>query len=418
MGTRFLIALAALAALAACERTSAKYCGLHPMDYVNCPAPDGALVGCTGNSDCPKNLPRCNTSLGLCVQCLADGDCMAPTPRCDLETNNCVECTSGADCVSGTCLFGGTCQTPDNTAYVDSMSPGDNADCSMAMPCLTVQTGINIGKPFVHLHGMFAEDPGIVIGDGIDVTLIGDPGTTYKRTKNGPVISIGMGGSVGIQSLDISCGTGTGIGIQTKVGMFTFSQLAIHGCLMGANGGIFVNGNGASLTLTRSKIYDNGSNGVTLMGAVHFDITNTMIVHNGAANVAAAAGGIALGMGTKTDRFAFNTVADNAVKPAMGVFGGIVCPMMFTAPNNIFSANLSGTMTSNANAGCDAGSLSAASDTGFKFIDPMNSPYDYHVTIGSIAVDSDLTPDTGVTDDYDGDPRPMNSIYDYGADEL
>jgi len=416
VGTRLLIILAALGA---CERTSQKYCGLHPMDYDHCGIPDGALLQCTGNSDCPSmDLPRCNTSLGLCVACLADDDCKSPKPRCDLNTNTCVACTSGADCTSGTCLFGGTCQTPDNTAYVDSTSPGDNSDCSLAMPCLTVAAGIAVGKPFVHLHGAFAEDPGIVIADNVDVTLIGDPNTTYKRNKNGSVITIGMGGHVGIQNLDISCGTGTGIGIQTKVGTFTFSQLTIHGCVMGANGGIFVNGNGATLTLTRSKIYDNGSNGVTLMGMVHFDITNTFIVHNGAANVAAPAGGIALGMGTHTDRFAFNTVADNAVKPGMGIFGGVTCPMGFAARDNILAANLSGTTVSYTTANCDGGSLSAAMDTGFNFVNTTTTPYDYHVTIGSIAVDSDLTPDTGVTEDYDGDPRPVNGIYDYGADEL
>jgi hypothetical protein len=414
MGTRLLIVLAALAA---CERTSTKYCGLHPMDYLNCAAPDGALVGCTGNSDCPKNLPRCETGQGLCVQCLDDMDCMTPTPRCDLQGHECVQCASDGDCTPGSrCLVNGVCSNDNNVAYVDTGGK-DNPDCTQAMPCMTTTAGLKTGKPYVQLNGTFNERGGIVLANGTNVTIFGTPGTSYTRSDGGDTITLGMGGTVGIASLEITCNNATGHAIKTGMpGSYTFSQLTIHGCQFGMQ----VAG---SLTMTRSKIYGNSINGVSLMGPTHFEITNSMFVQNGGPGNDVAAGGVVLGMGTTGDTFEFNTVADNTVKAMGANVGGVACPGMgFTAPNNIFASNVgvmgANSMSSNTTPGCDEGSLSSMTDVPLKFVNPATTPFDYHVMPGSSAVDSDTMPDTTITEDYDGQMRPRGNGWDFGADEL
>ncbi|MGE5183476.1 MAG: hypothetical protein ACM31C_15500 [Acidobacteriota bacterium] len=417
MGTRVLIVLACLA-VGACERVSLHYCEKNPMDYSHCPAPDGALVQCTGNADCPKNLPVCNVSLGLCVACLADGDCKDPNhAHCDVDNSQCVECTTGADCASGTCLFGGVCQTVDNTAYVDATTGVDNADCSMASPCLKVATGIAIGKPFVHLHGAFLEMGGISIKDNVSITLIGDDGTTYRRMDKGPVIAIGMGGTVGIQDLDISSALpAMCVGIQAKVGTFTFSQLTVHDCTAGPGGGISIGG--GQVAISRSKIYGN-LYGISVT-AGHFDITNNMIVHNGLMGANQAASGVILGAGTTTDRFEFNTVSDNIVHMGGNQFGGLSCPAGFIAPDNIITGNvISGgvnTAATQTSPTCTVtGSLLGVDDSGLNFTNTTTSPYDYHITANSSAIDG-AQADANITIDYDGLVRPVGG-YDYGADE-
>ena len=51
-----------------------------------------------------------------------------------------------------------------------------------------------------------------------------------------------------------------------------------------------------------------------------------------------------------------------------------------------------------------------------KFKSPDNSPYDYHLTSGSSAIDKALTA-SSVAVDFDGDARPQGAAKDIGADE-
>ena len=422
MGTRVLIAIACTW-LAACERVSTHYCEKNPMDYSHCPAPDGALVQCTGNADCPKNLPVCNTSLGVCVTCMTDNDCKDPNkPRCDVETSQCVECITGSDCTTGVCLFGGTCQTVDNTAYVDSSATADNADCSMANPCMTIEAGIAVGKPYVRVKGTFAEKGGLTIAATANVTLIADPTASFQRTDNGPVVTITPGATFGMQGFELFCdATKMGVGIAAKAGagMYTFSQLDIHDCIAGPGGGINIAG--GTVAVARSYIHDN-LYGIVLTGATHFDITNNIIVHNGNTTISQAASGVSFMMAPGGDRLEFNTISDNTVKMGMMQFGGLSCPAGFVAPDNILSGNVIAggvnTAATQAATGCIVtGSLTSVDDTALKFVNPTVSPYDYHLMPGSSALD--LAPaDMNITVDYDGDMRPHGTGYDYGADEL
>jgi hypothetical protein len=48
--------------------------------------------------------------------------------------------------------------------------------------------------------------------------------------------------------------------------------------------------------------------------------------------------------------------------------------------------------------------------------DPAFAADGYHLTAGSAAIDRGV--DVGVDDDIDGDPRPLGTDYDLGADEF
>jgi hypothetical protein len=64
---------------------------------------------------------------------------------------------------------------------------------------------------------------------------------------------------------------------------------------------------------------------------------------------------------------------------------------------------------------------SAAGDEGGNFVNVIHTPLilesgDYHIT--SVSPAKNAGTDTGVADDFDGDLRPIGSVYDIGADEL
>ena len=68
--------------------------------------------------------------------------------------------------------------------------------------------------------------------------------------------------------------------------------------------------------------------------------------------------------------------------------------------------------------GCPLGSSKTAVDNAtFKFVqaDSATAPWDYHIQIGSTAIDAGTATDIGF--DVDGDLRPQGSAVDVGADE-
>jgi len=80
------------------------FCGLCTEDS-QCEAGEACdngqcvLQGCQSDTDCPANLPHCDTSDGECYVCVTDAHC--PAGVCD--ANICVECIEDADCPTGVC---------------------------------------------------------------------------------------------------------------------------------------------------------------------------------------------------------------------------------------------------------------------------------------------------------------------------
>jgi hypothetical protein len=408
MGTRLLVALALVVSLAACKRTSTQYCIKNPT-VPEC-APDAAITTCAGDPDCPMSRPHCDVPSGTCVvQCTSDNDCHDPLPFCDIPRQVCVECTNSEQCASGACLVDGTCQSVNNTAYVDSTNGDDANPCSETMPCKTLEVGLMTTFPNIKLIGNFVDAKKVTIAR--DANIFADPpGVTFMVTMNGDAFTLAAGVHVTLSGLDITPMAGNCIKF-TMPATLTLSQCKLHG---GTPNGLLAMA-GGSVTISRTIVYGNQKQGVVLMGATHFDITNSIFVHNGTAPADVGGAGISLGAGTgSADRFEFNTVADNSAKVTMATdSGGVGCPAGFNAPDNLLANNIGGTLSATANSiGCVVTGSRVATDDN-DFVDPTNN--DYHLKSTSGAIDG-APADPAITTDYDGESRP-NGGYDYGADE-
>ncbi len=189
------------------------------------------------------------------------------------------------------------------------------------------------------------------------------------------------------------------------------------------NGGGGMMVNYGSPTITANRIFSNtGSGAVGLQTGDYFTVTNNFIAHNDN-------GGIRLWELTRYGLVAHNTIAFNGGEGGIRLRDPHITP---TLVNNIIifntygisaHENASGTLDYNdvwGNTTQDY-DLPGALEPGVHDIqaDPLfASPAgdDYHLQASSPCVDAGT--DAGVTSDIDGDPRPLGSGYDIGADEF
>ncbi len=415
MGARVLIGVvAALFVVAACERTSTKYCAIHgPTDPVSCGYYDaalGTLKPCTSDSDCAGE--RCNLATDECVQCLTGSDCPPSDPICDPQANTCGACRQDSDCsASLACLPSGQCADANDVIYVDSAIGADTGTCgTMAAPCETITFAlgfVSATRSTLKLHGAFDE---VVTFKAVVVTLLADPGTTLTTSSGGtPTISFAMGNStVAIYDLEIATPVKSAVNVAGGSSLL-LSRVKVHG-----SGDVAVVA-GGSLTITRSQIYANTSGGISIPDNTTFYLANNFIFNNGSAG--AMVGGVAIGKSTGQSTFEFNTVVGNDAKS--GGEGGVSCASTgFRAPNNIIAGNQLGGQAASldANVGttptCDFTGSAIQNDlTSFDFDVP-----DFHLELGSTAIDASTVPSL-VTEDIDGQVRPNGSAKDLGADE-
>jgi len=413
MGAR-AVALAALA-LVACERTSAKYCELHGLsDPQSCGYMDAPLdtpKACSLDTECAPG--RCNTMSMQCVQCLSGSDCSPASPFCDPQTFTCGACRTNADCTESlACLAEGQCAASSDVIYVDSANGSDTAACTKEAPCKTIThalTKLNTSHTTIKLSGAFNE---AVVFKTQTATILADPGTTLTSTGGTAIAFMMMGSNVQVYDLEIM-GTKNSAAVVAGGNKLSLNRVKIHDC------GMIAVTNAGQLTVSRSKIYSNPAGGLGLTGS--FDVTNSVIVHNGGDGT--AFGGVSItGAGQST--FEFNTVADNDAKGGGANVGGVLCTTSgFQAPNNIIARNTSMGDASAANANvaantpCDFTGTTIQTDVaGLAFVDPDNTPFDYHIGSASTAKDT-----AGVlsliSQDFDSQARPYGPGKDRGADE-
>jgi hypothetical protein len=146
-----------------------------------------------------------------------------------------------------------------------------------------------------------------------------------------------------------------------------------------------------------ANVYD-----ATKLDSGLFKVTNSFIYRNG--------GGLQLFVNTAGTQIEFNTIVDNGSS-----FAGIDCNAgsSIALPNNIVARNA--TNTANGSTCSFPTSYIQADIASLHFKHPDASPYDYHLSSGSVAID--MAAVSSVDHDVDGNPRPLGSGYDIGADE-
>ncbi len=253
----------------------------------------------------------------------------------------------------------------------------------------------------------------------------------YNTTETGGGISI-IGGSASVLGSRItnndSTGGGGGGGIYCYKGLHLISKnLIADNNTSTYGGGINIATNSAVLEnnlILRNRADMEG-------GGIHLWYNNTRLVNNIVVQNYSDGNGGGIWAGGSDTTLVHTTVADNENE---GVYldkaGSTDCNM--TLINTIITgekvglyiadgshASLEGTLFWNnftninltGSATVDPGSVTVTGNPAFR--DPANG--DYHITGFSAAIDAGV--DAGVTEDIDGDPRPIGSKYDIGADE-
>ncbi|MFN0250134.1 MAG: right-handed parallel beta-helix repeat-containing protein [Kofleriaceae bacterium] len=214
-----------------------------------------------------------------------------------------------------------------------------------------------------------------ISGSGIDVVGVGD----------GIAINRGRLGSVGISIERSTIELNLGMGLKLS--------------------------NLTSFRLERSTIINNRAGGVSAVDT-SYDVTNNMIVLNGAQVSPVEFGGMRL---AGSGRAIHNTITQNRAPPDALYAGGLYCDNG-TASNNIIVDNERGNEElpyAQVRGTCNfAGSIVDPSSNAAVFVDPFAG--DFHLASSSPAVNAGGTPQVGI--DFDGEPR-SDGAADLGADE-
>ncbi len=257
--------------------------------------------------------------------------------------------------------------------------------------------------------------------------LIGTGATqpNFTRTTDGEVVTVTPGSNVTLENVEISGATGTAQGgiycsddtTTLNLNGVTLDEnvnagLYASGCTIVAKKTVFDSnqGDGASLsnaigTFDACTVSANTQERLRLDSGV-FTVTNSFITRNGSNTVLPALNISATEQGTHVE---FNTIADN-----VGVGFNCAIGVETQAPNNLFARN-GGVATEGSGCTYPSSIIVGTDITALHFKSPDTAPYDYHLGVGSMAIDMGII--STIDHDFDGDHRPQGAGYDVGADE-
>ena len=171
-----LVGLWILVAAVGCTKRNTAVCCTDPANCTMVGLPDGSRCepgnscvdnscvasACTLDTDCPAAMSHCTD--GVCIGCDAAHPCAADAPVCAMDTT-CQACATNADCAAFPGLVcdpaagcracavdsecdsqvcdAGACLPSDGILYV-SETGVDNASCSLALPCGSIQHALTL----------------------------------------------------------------------------------------------------------------------------------------------------------------------------------------------------------------------------------------------------------------------------------
>jgi hypothetical protein len=365
-------------------------CTRNNPNYVS----DGSGTGTDGGSD-GGTTPACQVS----------SDCHdTNTPICDQGSGSahdtCRGCELNSECTnSNVCLASGVCVDADQVAYV--LSTGSGAACTMASPCASIATAIEL-EPYVRILDSITES--LVITK--TVTLIGDAGVVLTAmTANLPTVTLTGTANVTLSRLEITGATmPLGDGVSATMGTtLDLDRVKVHD-----NAHMGVNAAMSTVTIDRSNIQINAYGGIDLYQST-YAITNTIVAGNGG-GAALAIGGVAITQSTGT--LIFSTIASNVGNAAVT---GITCDAALAFADDIVYANAGGQASSFCT--FTFSDVQGGNMTDGNMDMPPMLDSTYHLLSTSPVINQADTNAT-VPLDIDSQHRPQGSVRDMGADEF
>ncbi len=435
--TIVLVTSVIFATVGGCDHSNANYCKGETNNDCRF-AVDGPPKGCVATpSKCTGATAVCDMAADTCVECTAASAaaCVGVAPVCGAD-HSCRGCTAHSECASAVCLPDGSCAAAADVAYVDG-STGAGTTCTLAAPCKTVTAAVATPKAVVKVTGAVNDQVSI----GRAVKIFAAANGELRSLSNGPLLTTTGTAAVEVYDLTIADASGVNVGYGVQVGANTSFKLTrgkISGCreagLTASGGTVTVTGatvsgntgggvvaSGGTVTVTGATVSGNTGGGIFVNGST-FKIVNNFIFRNGDQD-ASAFGGVSLSFATAgANEFSFNTIADNRSQTGATRAGGVICDVAtFNADNNVIVRNQNGASTTALTAqtlgACVYRTTRIQNDaTGILFKSAELAPFDYHVLVGSTAIDAATTTST-VAVDIDGDARPQGAAKDQGADE-
>lgn len=227
-----------------------------------------------------------------------------------------------------------------------------------------------------------------------------------------------FGANITISGSDISRNLNEGIlmeALTDATHTLIVSSITVTKSKIFDNVGSGISGGFGSLAVIQSEIRSNAFGGILLDNPTSVDIRNNFVARNGSAGTPAGGIKIYTKPGSRID---FNTIVGNLTYSANE--GGVICnhtePEKLPLIGNLIFKNFGNAAdTAQISSGCDPGNsllIAPLAGAGFR------SETDYHLTSASpptILDAVDCTPET--SDDIDGDGRPQGVKCDLGADE-
>jgi parallel beta-helix repeat protein len=274
---------------------------------------------------------------------------------------------------------------------------------------------------------------GLFVRESDDAVFSGNTVSANTATQNGGGLALWDSNNTSLSENTIISNTakGDGGGLHLWDRDATISDNVIISNTAASGGGLYLsndhvslNGNTVSSNTANGSESWNGRGGGLYLSSASILLTNNVIVDNRANN-----GGNGLYIG-ESARLLHTTIARNNGGDGSGVYVssgtvaltntilvshtvGITVPTGTTA---ILTATLwgDGAWANGDNWGGAGAIISNTNVTGDPaFVDPDNG--DYHISVNSDAIDAGVN--GGVDTDIDGDPRPLGTGYDIGADE-
>jgi hypothetical protein len=315
-------------------------------------------------------------------------------------------CADDAACPGTACLPAGTCADPDTVLHASPTGTG--TACTSAAKCL-LATAIGEAMPGRNIIVLDPATYNGAVAIDHDVQIVGRHATLAAATA-GAAVTVTNNATAELDFVSIT-GATSGAGISCTSGTLRAHAVSIAGNQQGIV-------SACTLTLERSTVNTN-SDGALEITAGTIDVHDNFIVNNGnsmlmrVANVSIASG--------VAGSFAFNTVAYNNAKKTTNP--GVDC--------NAAAVNVDGNLiTDNLQKGvfdvdpqvagaCDFARSYTAAGAGGNDVHWVNvTTSDFHLTSASTLVLDTQIVACNARDDVDGEPRPLGSGCDFGADEL